>query len=32
MYNEQYAKGGVHLIVFVILVSLANSNGLSSAF
>ena len=27
MYNEQYAKGGVHLIVFVILVSLANSNG-----
>lgn len=27
MYNEQYAKGGVHLIVFVVLVSLANNNG-----
>jgi hypothetical protein len=25
MYNEQYAKGGVHLIVFVVLVSIANS-------
>ncbi len=28
MYNEQYAKAAVHLIVFVVLVSLANSNGL----
>ncbi|HEY3645339.1 MAG TPA: hypothetical protein VGM16_08380, partial [Gammaproteobacteria bacterium] len=28
MYNEQYAKGVVHLIVFVILVSLASDvNG-----
>ena len=26
MYNEQYAKAAVHLIVFVILVSLANTN------
>lgn len=32
MYNEQYAKGGVHLIVFVILVSLANSNGVFALF
>ena len=28
MYNEQYAKGIVHLIVFAILVSLADSNGI----
>lgn len=32
MYNEQYAKGGVHLIVFVILVSLANTNGTFGIF
>ena len=32
MYNEQYAKGGVHLIVFVILVSLANSNDVFGIF
>jgi hypothetical protein len=32
MYNEQYAKGGVHLIVFVVLVSLANSNGIFGMF
>jgi len=32
MYNEQYAKGGVHLIVFAILVSLANSNGIFGIF
>jgi len=27
MYNGQYAKGIVHLIVFAVLVSLADSNG-----
>ena len=32
MYNEQYAKAGVHLVVFVILVSLANSNGIFGLF
>jgi TM2 domain-containing membrane protein YozV len=32
MYNEQYVKGGVHLIVFVVLVSLANSNGIFGIF
>ena len=32
MYNEQYAKAGVHLVIFVILVSLANSNGLFGLF
>ena len=32
MYNEQYAKGIVHLIVFAILVSLADSNGIFGLF
>jgi hypothetical protein len=33
MYNEQYAKGIVHLIVFVVLVSLAqNANGIFGLF
>lgn len=32
MYNEQYAKGVVHLIVFVILVSLSNENGVFGIF
>ena len=32
MYNEQYAKGLVHLIVFAILVSLADSNGIFGLF
>ncbi len=32
MYNGQYAKGVVHLIVFAILVSLAGENGLFGLF
>jgi hypothetical protein len=32
MYNEQYIKGGVHLIVFVILVSIANTNDVFGIF
>ncbi len=32
MYNGQYAKGIVHLIVFAVLVSLANSNGIFGLF
>jgi hypothetical protein len=32
MYNEQYAKGIVHLIVFAILVSLADNNGIFGLF
>ena len=32
MYNGQYAKGVVHLIVFAILVSLANENGIFGLF
>ena len=32
MYNEQYAKGIVHLIVFAILVSLADTNGIFGLF
>jgi TM2 domain-containing membrane protein YozV len=32
MYNEQYAKGIVHLIVFAILVSLANTAGIFGFF
>jgi B-box zinc finger len=32
MYNGQYAKGVVHLIVFAILVSLANENGIFLLF
>ncbi len=32
MYNGQYAKGIVHLIVFAILVSLANENGIFLLF
>jgi len=32
MYNEQYAKGIVHLIVFAILVSLAGNNGIFGLF
>jgi hypothetical protein len=32
MYNGQYAKGVVHLIVFAILISLANENGIFGLF
>jgi B-box zinc finger len=32
MYNEQYAKGIVHLVVFAILVSLTDSHGLFGLF
>jgi TM2 domain-containing membrane protein YozV len=32
MYNGQYAKGIVHLIVFAVLVSLANGNGIFLLF
>jgi hypothetical protein len=32
MYNEQYAKGIVHLIVFAILVMLADENGIFGLF
>jgi len=32
MYNGHYAKGVVHLIVFAILVSLANENGIFGLF
>lgn len=32
MYNGQYAKGFVHLIVFIILVSLADENGIFALF
>ncbi|HWZ50060.1 MAG TPA: hypothetical protein VNW54_01200 [Granulicella sp.] len=32
MYNEQYAKGIVHLVVFAILVSLADSHGIFGLF
>jgi B-box zinc finger len=32
MYNGQYAKGIVHLIVFAVLVSLANENGIFGLF
>jgi hypothetical protein len=32
MYNGQYAKGVVHLIVFAILVSLADENGIFGLF
>jgi B-box zinc finger len=32
MYNGQYAKGIVHLIVFAILVSLSNENGIFGLF
>jgi hypothetical protein len=32
MYNGQYAKGIVHLIVFAILVSLAGDNGIFGLF
>ncbi len=32
MYNGQYAKGVVHLIVFAVLVSLADSNGIFGLF
>ncbi len=32
MYNGQYAKGVVHLIVFAVLVSLANQNGIFGLF
>ncbi len=32
MYNEQYAKGVVHLVVFAILVSLADANGIFGLF
>lgn len=32
MYNGQYAKGAVHLIVFAVLVSLADQNGIFGLF
>jgi hypothetical protein len=32
MYNGQYAKGVVHLVVFAILVSLADENGIFGLF
>ncbi len=32
MYNEQYAKGIVHLIVFAVLVSLKDNHGIFSLF
>ena len=32
MYNEQFAKGVIHLIVFVVLISLANENGIFGIF
>ena len=32
MYNGQYAKGVVHLIVFAVLVSLAGQNGIFGLF
>ena len=32
MYNEQYAKGIVHLIVFAVLVSLTDSHGIFGLF
>jgi hypothetical protein len=32
MYNEQYAKGIVHLVVFAILVSLVDNNGIFGLF
>ncbi len=32
MYNGQYGKGVVHLIVFTVLVSLADSNGIFGLF
>jgi TM2 domain-containing membrane protein YozV len=32
MYNGQYAKGIVHLIVFAVLVSLASENGIFGLF
>jgi hypothetical protein len=32
MYNEQYAKGVIHLVVFAILVSLSDNNGIFGLF
>ncbi|NYF77909.1 B-box zinc finger protein [Granulicella arctica] len=32
MYNGQYAKGVVHLIIFAVLVSLSDTNGLFGLF
>ncbi|WP_263383128.1 LiaI-LiaF-like domain-containing protein [Granulicella arctica] len=32
MYNGQYAKGVVHLVIFAVLVSLSNNNGLFGLF
>jgi Domain of unknown function (DUF5668) len=32
MYNEQYAKGLVHLTIFALLVVLANANGIFGLF
>lgn len=32
MYNGQYGKGAVHLIVFAVLVSLADQNGIFGIF
>jgi hypothetical protein len=32
MYNEQYAKGIVHLVVFAVLVSLSHDGGFSDMF
>jgi hypothetical protein len=32
MYNEQYAKGIVHLVVFAVLISLADNHGIFGLF
>jgi hypothetical protein len=32
MYNEQYAKGIIHLVVFAVLVSLCDSHGIFGLF
>jgi hypothetical protein len=32
MYNEQYAKGVIHLIIFAVLVSLSHDGGFSDIF
>jgi hypothetical protein len=32
MYNGQYAKGVVHLVVFALLITLANENGIFGLF
>jgi B-box zinc finger len=32
MYNEQYAKGIIHLVVFAVLISLADNHGIFGLF